>query len=655
MSSVAVSAHRGISAPARDTAWRLTSLLSPRPTARVAVPDITGELLNEYAGSRRLDLSAPDAPWAMYLADAEGTFHYLAFDLDAKGRNGRARAAEGAQRVAALCEAAGLSPVVCQSGPSGGRHVWVGLAEAVDAGAVALLARLARRVCDCLDIAPLTNPRTGCVRPPGSPHRHGGTSEVISGALDALTTPRGTREQVHLLIAELETAAGLPSATSTASTSGTGGTGGTGLGGPIPVDAHGHTYLPGPRRPLPAGSSQALHQDATDGTDASAVLWRVLIGAAAAHWRYADIAALADQAPGLEHVRTRREGSARSPRDPSQMRAVLAHQWARAVRHVATSPRQIGDDPTFEPRAAALAEHVQTLQERADASVGRWASTTGAMDRRVFDTLCLFSLQAMNPTVEADVRRLAMHAGIGRTSAAKALHRLSAHGWIVRTQASEGARAAFWSIDPQDVIHTSPDQARTQADSRPLATGSTHRGLLTVTLTERLNAGAHDLFTQDGLGVLAGNVYARLSETFQSLHTLARQLGLSLSLLRTLLERLTEEGLILQHAQGWRRPARDARARLAGLKGLTGALARRARLYRQERAMWAWWQSEQAWMAAPRSQQAVRPLTSLTPAAETTRLGRYPRHRHSGRADHHAARRHLAGLPDPPPELETAA
>ena len=57
----------------------------------------------------------------------------------------------------------------------------------------------------------------------------------------------------------------------------------------------------------------ALREDAASG-DASAILWRVLVGAAAARWRHADIAALVDEAPGLEHVRTYRDRGQRRPR-----------------------------------------------------------------------------------------------------------------------------------------------------------------------------------------------------------------------------------------------------------------------------------------------------------------------------------------------------
>jgi len=233
----------------------------------------------------------PELPWAVYLAGPDRRFRLLAFDLDAKTAGAAAGAERDAGTIAALATEVGLDPVVCQSGPTGGRHVWIGLAESVDAELVATLARLARHLCPTLDLAPLSNPVTGGVRPPGSPHRAGGRSTVLSGNVASLLAPSGTSAQVRALVermaqlvTEAEPAAALDPRR------------------PLPLDDHARLYLPGPRRSLPAVSAAALEDDAASG-DASAVLWRVLIGAAAARWRHADIAALADTAPGLEHVR----------------------------------------------------------------------------------------------------------------------------------------------------------------------------------------------------------------------------------------------------------------------------------------------------------------------------------------------------------------
>ena len=122
--------------------------MSPRATVRVAVSDAYGQVLNTYTSIRRVDAEAPDLPWAIYLAN-RSRFHLLAFDLDAKGDP--ERAARDADTVCELLAAVGIEHVVCASGPTGGRHVWVGLAESVDADTIATLARLAKVLCPSLD------------------------------------------------------------------------------------------------------------------------------------------------------------------------------------------------------------------------------------------------------------------------------------------------------------------------------------------------------------------------------------------------------------------------------------------------------------------------------------------------------------------------
>ncbi|UJH71718.1 hypothetical protein [Ornithinimicrobium sp. INDO-MA30-4] len=236
--------------------------------------------------------------------------------------------------------------------------MWLALTEGVEADLVATLARLARALCPSLDIAPLTNPVTGCLRPPGSPHRSGGVSTVLSGDTSTLANPTGTRAQVKDLVARLALLVGdvEPSHSLDART-------------PIPVDEHGQLHLPGPRRDLSAISAAALDEDAASG-DASAVLWRVLMGAAAAKWRYAEVAALVDTKPGLEHIRTYRERSQRKRRSREDAQRLLRRQWDKAVTYVATNQREGGQDPTFDIRAYEIATHVRAVQAKADAAGG---------------------------------------------------------------------------------------------------------------------------------------------------------------------------------------------------------------------------------------------------------------------------------------------
>ena len=585
---------------------------------RVAAVDAYGAVLNSYAGrGAAVTSDVPARPWAMNLADDEHSYRYLGFDLDAKHVGLKVVKAD-TDTIRKLLDDAGMPHLVCQSGPSGGRHIWVALIDGVSAETVATIARDLGRVCKSLDKAPLSNPATGCLRPPLTPHRDGGRSTPIAGTIEAITTPTVRAHQVRALaiaVGELA-AATAPDAALDA-------------GRPLPLDHHGRLYLPGTRRPLAARSAAALQDDAAAG-DASAALWRVLVGAAAARWRYADVLALRDE-PGLEHVRTVRAGSRRTPRpttgEQSPVR-VLARQWDKAVRYVAANPRGAGDDPTFDGRAGAIASLVDALQQRADASPGRWSSGGGPADRRVLDALTILALQAVSASVEADIRRLALLCGIGRETARTALLRLAADGWIANTAAHEGTRAAHWTIDPQNALHRDTEMGRSQADPRPEGAGAAHRTHLLSELNDRQQARTHDTFTTGaGLGLHTGNVFARIliSPTLDDTRTL-----------RT----LHRHGLTRWTHNGWTAAPFGARDGVARSIGAAGTLHARERRYALEREVWAWWQGELAWMASPgRQRPGRRPSPDAITLYDdgTNRHGKHPRSS-DGRADFRAAR-----------------
>jgi len=616
----------------RLQAWALTRAVSPRPVVRVADVDAYGTAVNTYTRRARTAGARPDAPWAVYLTDQAGAFRLLAFDFDApKG--------DPAADAAVLCgwlEHAGFPHLLTRSGPSGGRHVWLALADAVDAAVVDTLARLVRARLTSLDIAPLSNPVTGCVRPPGSPHRAGGSSTVLAGDPAALAAPTATAADVARLVDAL--AAGYrPEPLAPLADP----------GAPLPTDRAGRLYLPGIRRQLPAGSTQALEVDAA-AVDANTVLRRVLVGAAAARWRCTDVAGLLATSPGLEHVRSQGQGPGvpRRVRSPGESRAVLARQWDRAVRWVATHPRASNfEDPTFEPRAAALAVVVEQTQTRADATPGRWAGPGGPADRRVLDALCVLSLHAMSSVVEADIRRLGLVCGIGRETARTALLRLSRDGWVSRHSPADGPRAASWILN--EALSTVADvPGRSQADPRPPGAGTVERHRWLTLLRTRLGAAAHDVFTPaGGLGHATGQIYATLTTEPASTTQLAQQLGTSPGDIGSRLGALRAARLARGTSKGWSVVRADRRDSAAFRLGVAGRLADRARRYALEREAFAWWNGELTWMHAPRRSAASRrpglgQLVVLDPVDAPPAWPAHPR-RGEGRADFAAARRVL--------------
>ena len=623
------------SAPARIDAWELTRRISPRRIVRGADLDAGGRPINSYPLLHPVTGARPTTPWAVHLADAQGRFHLLCVDLDAKASP--ESAASDADRLSGWLSDHDVAHLVCASGPTGGRHIWIGLAESIDADLARTFGLLLKNWLPAVDVAPLANPATGCVRPPGAPHRLGGTSRILTGALSCLTRPSVTADQIGRLIRDLAAhvnAAGvdIPPQPRTR---------------PVAFDGGAMPYLPGSRRPLSARCQAAL--DAPLVGDLSATLWRVLCGAAAAHWRYPDIIALR-HAPGLEHTRTIRQGTSRTPRPTigaASSAAVLRRQWIRAVHAVAVTPAPHtgpGADATFEGRADAIVALVRNVQARADATPGRWGHHPGGLaHRRVLDALCLYHLQAVRTdAVEADIRRLALTCGIDRETARRALLALAADGWISRTRAAEGRRAACWTIDPAGAIHTHTTTALSQADPRPTGIGPALRTLLTRELAARLHDVAHDAFApRGGLGADAGQLYARLNEPL-TLIDAANLMGWMSPHSEQVLGQLAAAGLAVRQEDGWSRGDPGRLDVVADDQGTTGRTQQRAHRYGLERAAWAWWQTELARMRATHLNRPhrgrTRPRAHRGPTGgEAVRWPAHPRHA-DGRADFAAAR-----------------
>ena len=308
-----------------------------------------------------------------------------------------------------------------------------------------------------LDICPLTNPGTGAVRPPGSPHRAGGCSRVLAGDPGVLDRPTTTEAQLEALYALVGPAPApvVP---------------GTRLAG-TGVDEHGHAHLLGARRVLPAVSRAAAEAPLVRGVDASAVAWTVLLGAARARWRHADVAALAVTAPGLEHLRSEAAPGGRRPRPAAEQAVLLARQWDRAVRAAAVVGDRAGDgsDESWVARAAVVVGVVEVTQAKANVSLGRWTRSGGPADRRVLDALCQVMLTTVDLAPDLDIRTASALTGLSRECARYALVRLARDGWIHQISQAAGPHAAAWSPLPTAEAAVLDLAARLVAASRPPA------------------------------------------------------------------------------------------------------------------------------------------------------------------------------------------
>lgn len=654
--------------------WALTRSISPRPTVRVARRDAYGQVVNEYDTTHRVLGHVPTSPWAVYLADTDGLFHLIGIDLDAKNEQQAELAAAEALSLSRHMDAVGIEHVVCESGQSGGRHLWVALAEPMARADVLALRHAIKQVATRLDHSNLTNPATGCLRPPGAPHRDGSSSIPLKGDLNVLLTPTTQPVQVREFTARLELVASPPVTTHSNQpvnsavtvdevnrrrrarvlSVGRGKTVGSMSCHPdLPVDEQGMPYLPGVKRTkLPIGSQLALERELSAEEDASAVFWSIVLGAARASWRYADLLTLVDTAPGLEHARTKRAkahdrtSSGRTPRSAASQKYLLEWTWLKATTQVFTQGAITGADPEFEHRKERIHALVSSTQQRATASVGRWDPhhhKSGPTDRRVLDALCLWTLQAVQLAIEADIRRLALTCGIGRETARQALLRLEAHGWIKRTKAAEGIHGAFWSIDPQNAFHRDSSLTRSQGGEAPAVGFDLFSSSeLAGRLEERLTLSAHDCFTPGALNHYLGNVFSHLSQKPGStIEELSQDLGSTKPWVEAALDRLHDHGLCASNGANWVATPPDARDQVARLYATSGVLASRETRYWIERELWDWWQQELAWVTSPSDKKTLRAIPGQLHLIESTeqvqRRTKYPRGI-SGRANHRQAK-----------------
>jgi hypothetical protein len=623
-----------------DDPWALTARISPREDVRVAAVDDTGHPINTYNAFARTDSSKPDRPWAVFLADDHQMFGLLAFDLDTS----KGDVLRDCERLTRCLQQLRISYTVAQSGPAGGRHVWLSLAQSAHPAMIAQLAQLARAALPSLDVSPLLNPATGCVRPPGSPHRNGGASTVLSGSTP-LMEPTVVVEDLERLAAKLAALADAASPLKTATAGSS--------AAKLPIDPDGHPYMPGARGPLPNGSARALASVPVNGK-ADGVAFSVLLGAARAHWHYADVVSLLAE-PGMEHFRTEYSPGAggpgsRRPRSRDEQQTRLSRQWRRAVAVVVSDGPRRGavEDPTFPRRAAHIAAQIAALQARADSSPGRWNTRTGPGGRRVLDALCLLATTALTTTIEADQRRLAGITGLGRETVRRRLADLVNDGWIQLVVPAAGVHGHTWTLTVANILPGqrlyphSPHQTWSQGEPPPPFKDLDPRSHLLGLLARKLRDQAHDVFTTAGLGHAAGDLYTRVNSDYVTVTELVVGTGRSPDEVGGLLALLTAAKVVLRdrRGRGWRRPARDGRRPEATRRNLTDLLVRRTSRYQLERQLWAWWLSELEWMRLPHDHAAKRRrrLAAGQLAVDSGLPGgRLPR-RSNGRVDFAAAR-----------------
>lgn len=534
-----------------NTWWESVACVwSPRPYVRV-----DPRKAHTFSTTRRFTNGAPspDVPYALHLTDEAGRFRLLALDFDAH-HAGSTATADLTACTSALTAAA-IEHLVCSSGPGGGYHVWIRLSTAVSPTRLAPVVDAFAAAWPSLDRGPLANPRTGCVRAPGSPHRSGGTSVPLGDTDIRPASLRALKRAVEHLGAHPHPAAAANPTVATL---------------PVHVDVEGHPHLAGPRRPLPTKIRALAATPLTSSGDASAIGWSIVLACAHARMQYRDLAraAFTDRWPGLEFARTHRTQGGRTPRLDTEQE--LARQWAKAVTAASFTTRTA----CTSSQARRTAERtVADLIARMEAQPEQWQGKTGAQSRLVLLALAARILAAASEEVHFSERDWALAAGLTRDTVADRLTDLADRGWIRRTQRAVGPWAATWRVATHGGGET--------------GSGAVFTPALAQQLHEELECARADIWHARALGVLGMRVWALLRTGTVPVGELATRLGVCAATVRSKLRALQALGLCTSSGRAYQGRSRLTRA--AAAAGVTGAHADRVRLYRLQSAVFVWW------------------------------------------------------------------
>jgi hypothetical protein len=161
--------------------------IAAREAWRCCAAGIAGQERMRIADDRRrfrrevpLSADPPRRPAAVRIYADDGTARTLVVDLDVK-RGGRRTVLADCERVVALATQVGIPAVVDES-ISGGRHVYLPLATPRTLVELRPVVRALAAVCRSMDVTPMLNLATGCIRPPGGAHRFGGAQRLLTSA-----------------------------------------------------------------------------------------------------------------------------------------------------------------------------------------------------------------------------------------------------------------------------------------------------------------------------------------------------------------------------------------------------------------------------------------------------------------------------------------
>lgn len=503
-----------------------------------------------------LTTAPPRVPAAVRIYGRDGKARCLAADLDV-GRGDVERVQADAATLAELVAACGGRTITDRS-PSGGRHVYMLLAEPVPFGEMRRVALALAALLPSLDATPMLNVTAGCIRPPGATHKSGGVQELVTpwpAVEEAAAGPNPAAvwgRLVDTLTPQLKALeVGTPDEAAEPK--------------PGPVRNAGR---------LSARMTELARTGIHGYRSGSEARQAVLTAAAGAGWQLHDIARHLETGawPGLASLYTRYS--------PRNRRAALGRDWRKASTYIA----RVGpvhnchtSRPTSHREPTAVRPVVKSLEDHR--YVRAWRNALGAVEadrygesraglgkRMLLRSLAMAVHLTGQRQVEFGCRSLSLACGMDPTTVARHLRQLSAEDdpLIRCVTRGRGLRGDRYEL----VI---PDAAEHTARNRSWPAGKAH--------------GIRPAFRE--LGAPAALAYEVLERAHTPLPGFAVASGARLSpaATATALQTLAAYGLAERGTTGWRRGPTSLQA-VAEILGVAECVHKLQQLHRQERAAW---------------------------------------------------------------------
>lgn len=513
---------------------------------------------------RALTEHLPTRPAAVPLYDGAGRTCCLVIDLDVS-RGGPEVVVADCGRLVVLIGRCGGRVIVDES-PTGGRHLYLPLAEPVDFLAARDMAVDLAAITPSMDPSPNYGLTDGVIRPPGSPHRSGGHQQLLTGLAEAVDI--ATRRNPGSVWARLRAAVPhVPAA-------------------PVDQVSPGAGQAPLPRSGGPAALSsrmlaiavQGRYDPATYPTPSHA-RQAVIVAAAAAGLTLLDVLGRVHRGvwPGLAALYARYAPRHRTGR--------IRADWANAVtylrkpspgpgqEHVRNSPTsalsshrgvQLADKTQHGRGSAEEYRWLRSWQTGVKLCQPRWVGKDALGIRRVLRALGAAAMATGSRYVAFGVRSLSVEAGLDHTTVAAHLRRLRDEDdpLIDLIESDRGLAGDLYSL-------RMPEAVATRAERRPWPPGKVH-GMRPV--FRQLGAGAAELY----------ELLARAPEPLTSFQ-ITNEAGLPRSTVYEALQTLAAHDLANQGRRGWTVGHADP-ALLAEAWGITQNIEHIIARHRAERA-----------------------------------------------------------------------